>query len=308
MSTSTARVPLLDETTGRFPDRFAPSSIAADAAKAQTAATDATDARDAAQAAAIEAQAVPTTSDTIMAGILENPASATSTTLAAAYGGGIRASNSSKKYRTISGVIRSTGTDFAAISDAAHAPVGISTVVADGTKIRVTYDFVGANVTSLVCGVDETYAQRGFICGASVTANYADITLVKMGGVADYVYYNGTVWVSHTGAFSSLVYTAGSLVLTHPNVYGNTAGAAGSPLSGSVTARDGSYIAGFGGGHTSSTTVIQFRDYTGALITTPTTNMKAYVTRSGPMDIAPNGPLANVSGANIWIHGVMEVA
>lgn len=92
MSTSSARIPILDE-AGRFPDRFAPPSVALDAAAAsaaktaaQTSAADASAAQQAAEVAAAEAIAVGNTNDTIMATTLQDPNSQTATALNAAIG------------------------------------------------------------------------------------------------------------------------------------------------------------------------------------------------------------------------------
>jgi GDSL-like Lipase/Acylhydrolase family len=97
MAQSSGRVPMLDE-TGRFPDRFAPPSVAADKADAETARTGAETARTGAEtaragaeAAQAAAEAVPTTNDGITSGLVEDTGSDTRAALNATYAAARRA-------------------------------------------------------------------------------------------------------------------------------------------------------------------------------------------------------------------------
>lgn len=95
MTASSGRVPLLEE-DGRFPDRYAPPSVAADTASAQVARTaaeiaraGAETARAGAESARAAAEAVPTTNDGITKSLVQNPASLTAEALKADFGGRI---------------------------------------------------------------------------------------------------------------------------------------------------------------------------------------------------------------------------
>ena len=119
--------------------------------------------------------------------------------------------------------------------------------------------------------------------------------------IGGYISYNGSAWTISTANSGITIgaYTAGKLSITHEDM------GAGSYL-GNVNCRGGKYSAELGSiGATS--TEIEFYDPSGVLVTTPTTDMKAYFTRSSPSTIALN-PLNIVDGnGNIWLHGVFEI-
>lgn len=99
-----------------------------------------------------------------------------------------------------------------------HRPVNIDSVEQIGSGIRINYASLGAASTVIgLVGPDETLARAGMIVGPSVTEDHMDIYFSQVAReVSDYVYYNGTTWVSQNGAFSGIALSpGGQLSLTH---------------------------------------------------------------------------------------------
>lgn len=96
--------------------------------------------------------------------------------------------------RHIGGVIRCT--DAATcdlIRRANHVPLGITSVAVDGESIVIRYPRANG-VISLVVGVDETLAQAGVICGASVGLAYSVIRCNVP--VVDLAVPGANIWVT----------------------------------------------------------------------------------------------------------------
>jgi hypothetical protein len=184
------------------------------------------------------------------------------------------------------------------ISDVNHHPIGVSSVTTNSSNIVLNYDFTTTGVGSLLVVPDETLAPYGFLAGASVGTSQANITISR-GHVSDYVSYNGSAWSSLSGVFTGISMDgSGNLTLNHDYV--------GGPV-GQVSVRDGAVDAQLGSLSNTSTVVV-FRDYTGAKLTTPTTAMRIYVSRIGAGAINPQTPgtVASGASANLWIYGVFE--
>lgn len=208
-----------------------------------------------------------------------------------------------KKYRIVSGVIRNTGTGWAPIIDADHqGDMNVTSVTNDNAAITVNFGITVKKIIGFVAVPDETYAQKGVMFGSSVGKSSAIIYPVRNGrSISGYITYDGTNWVIAAGATGNIAVTGfnttnGILSITHDDV--------GDSHGGAVTGRDGSrpQFGSIG----PATTDIKFYDNAGTAILTPTTAMKAFVTRSaGIRQLNPNN-LTETSG-NIWFMGIFEV-
>lgn len=68
--------------------------------------------------------------------------------------------------------LRNTDGTFSTISNAAHGPVGISSVETFTDYIKVNFNKTYAKVGTMSVTVDETFALKGYIAGASVGLSY----------------------------------------------------------------------------------------------------------------------------------------
>lgn len=208
-----------------------------------------------------------------------------------------------KKYKVISGALRTSGGVWGTIEDAAHTSTNIDSLSLNGSlSLRLNYGFSAEKVSSLIVTPDETYANAGYDFGASVGLTYADIYAKVNKRVGGYVYYTGTAWnIGYTKGVSSVDFTNGILTITHDNFpmyYPDDL------FNASVNTRDGAFIPQVGSLGT-NTMEVKFYDYAGNLATTPTTGMKIYVDRH--IEGICNIDDVEIGGANIWVYGVMEV-
>lgn len=221
------------------------------------------------------------------------------------------------KYRHQAAVIRMVGGVWQFIDDANHAKIGFDSISIEGSGtsayIRLTYGFTASKVGAIVVNTDESFARYGYMAGCSISPTHVDIGISQVTtGIADYVYFDGTNWVSNTGAFTSLVWNnAGKLTLTHARANPNPK-PADTPLSFSVTGREGCRVFA-GAGSTDTTTVIEFRDAAGALRPTAATDMKCYVIRhttgaGAVRRVDPTEASLELGASNFWIHGLQEIA
>jgi hypothetical protein len=211
-----------------------------------------------------------------------------------------------RKIKIVAGVIRNDGTGwkFIDVSNgvANHEKLNLLSVTADSTQITVNFNFNAKNVLSFVAAPDETFAQKGYFCGASVGTSLVNIKLSQAPKtVGGYITYNGTSWAvnsANTGV-SVTSFTAGKLLISHEDV-------GASSYLGAASCRGGKYNAELGSlGNV--TTEIEFYDSARALVTTPTTDMKVFFTRSSPSAAVLN-PLNIADGnGNIWCLGVFEI-
>jgi hypothetical protein len=207
-------------------------------------------------------------------------------------------------YRVVAGVIRNDGDDWYTIDDAAHGPVNVDGVSSSSTAITINHAAICATrVVSFYVGPDDTLAKVGVVAGASVGLGSTNITLTQARPYADFVYYKATApagWISANGVFD-LAFTpaTGALTLSHPAIPGPC-------YDVNVTGR-GALLAAPGSVGESSL-VVQWRDYTGALVTTPTSSHQAFISHgaSGPLD--PSRVTTDIfPGSNLWFVGVFEV-
>lgn len=226
----------------------------------------------------------------------------------AGYGAGLRGV-AGRDYRTFLGVLRNDGAGsgyWQPLNDAGHQPSLITSVTTTTDSITVNH-VAGVKVGSVVAVVDETLAAQGYVVGTSVNLDNTVIKLYRRHlSVSDYVYYNGSAWVSQNGQFTEFSFSAGGvLTLTHAaSIDASTANGLTQ-----VTGRGGNLIAHAGGG-TATTTQVIWTDYAGTVMTTPSETMKAYVQHGKPDLVTANPQTADTTAypfSNIWLVGVMEV-
>jgi hypothetical protein len=213
---------------------------------------------------------------------------------------------STRNYKIVACALRNAGSGssyWQPISDANHNPHNVGTVTTSTTKISIDYTSLGATAMgSFVVVPDETLAAAGIIAGASVTRTGADIYLSRPGRISDYVFYNGASWASFNSVFTP-TYSAGVLTLTHPLL----SAASGFTQDASVTPRGGTYLTNVGS-TTDTTITVEFRDHSGTLVTTPDTNMKAFVTHGAQGFLNPQGvDTTALPNSNLWVLGIFQV-
>jgi len=217
------------------------------------------------------------------------------------------------KYVFIAGVIRNDGSPsyFQPLTESTtHRPVNIDSVTTDTSKIRINYPSIAGNMTiSFLALPDETLAQAGFMMGCSVTPAYTDIKMTRLiPPVSDYVYYNGTSWVSQDNNFNGITFSGGKLHLDHKAI------ASDMQYSVSIMPRGGDYEYSVSpdSSPTGSTYIeIGVRDHNGAYVTTPNTNMKFYLTHGSAKNVDVNPQTVDTTAyplGNIWLLGIMGTA
>jgi hypothetical protein len=88
---------------------------------------------------------------------------------------------SGKTYKVVAGVIQNDGTGTWRLVTGSHADINVSTVVADTSKIRVTYSFTATNVVTFHATADDAFAVGEYMTGASVGLTFADVVIAKNG-------------------------------------------------------------------------------------------------------------------------------
>lgn len=81
----------------------------------------------------------------------------------------------------VAGVIRNAGDGWYVISDAAHQPLNIESVRSDDTSISVVFGTQFSAIRTFIVSSDETYAEQGVVCGASVALDLAIIKCSRGG-------------------------------------------------------------------------------------------------------------------------------
>lgn len=209
-------------------------------------------------------------------------------------------------YVVVAGVMRNDGTGWQALDDTIHRHANVESTTTGASSITVNFPSLGAKkVVSWVCTPDETLTKAGYACAASVSLTTAEITLSRFTPMADYVQYNSTNgWTSLNGVFRNLTFSNGTLTMEHDPIGGSNF------MDFQVTSRGDALASGSAqaGGSTQTVTKIDFRDYTGALITTPSSALRAYVSRgsSGPVD-PTTLTSTRYPASNIWFQGIFEL-
>lgn len=136
---------------------------------------------------------------------------------------GVPAARDGHSYQFIAGVIRNDGDGWKLIQDATHRPINIDSVetISDSGSgyIRLNYPSFGPNmVATVIAAPDETFASAGFTVGTSVSTTYTDIKIGAPDQQSDYVYYDGSKWISTNGVFSDITFSSGKIVLKHKTI------------------------------------------------------------------------------------------
>lgn len=211
-----------------------------------------------------------------------------------------------RRYTMLLGVIRNNGSGsgyWQPIDDAAHGPSFIDSVSTDASAITINHSSLGASkVASFAIFPDDTLAAAGITAGVSVGLTSSIITLQRQGKMySDYVSYSGSAWSSNSGVFTGITYTSGVLHLVHPALPVPDA------FGCSISPRGGAHQITVNGVSTTYLD-IEFRNWSGTLITTAASTMQAYITRGGHT-VALNPQAVDTTaypGSNLWIMGVFE--
>ena len=241
-----------------------------------------------------------------------------STAVAAALAGKLTSTNGiikgtdGKTYVLISCVVRNTGSGWDYINDSGHRPTNVGALVQSTTDITIPYNvggsaFTGSKVSSLIVGVDETFAQQGVRVGPSVGLGSTVIEMYTdpSDRISDYLEYNGTTWTSQNGLMTPSYNGAGVLTVTHESMATDrTSGLQVSPR-GTAMAEPGAYTA-------TSFTVAFYTGAFGSLTATGAASgaqHRVYCTRFGNRASVPKTNPANLVSAfgNFWVIGLIEV-
>lgn len=219
-----------------------------------------------------------------------------------------------KTYRIVSGVIRNDGAPnyWQPIIDSDHqGDLNVTGVTTVNSYIEINHEAINAKkVVSFIAAPDDTLARAGFFTGTSVGLTKTRIFLGQnTTDYTDYVYYNGTSWVSTTNSGVTLSYTNGVLNITHPAISN------GKLYKLNAVTRSGKYVAQLANSSMATTTsmAIEFRDTTtNALATTPDTGMRVLVSHGGGQIndaiIHRDVDVTTYPGSNIWFYGIFEVS
>ena len=214
-----------------------------------------------------------------------------------------------RHFRFVAGVLRNfnDGGGWRLITpawSAGHLGLNIDSASSDTIEITINHaSIAGTNIVAIVATPDETLASAGFTVGTSVGRSSSQIRIQRRTMMADYVSYNGSSWSSQQGVFTPS-FSAGMLTLSHSAV---DVMQRGTELS--ITGRGGVLVP-MAGSSTTTTTQVQFFDWSGTLQTTPTADMKIYVNRGQlTAQVNPNNVhVGTYPGSNIWVWGIAEVA
>lgn len=226
-----------------------------------------------------------------------------------AHNDGIVIGTTGKRYRHVGGVIRPNASGvWDLITDVGHQSTGVQAITQDTDNIFIAHAVSALKVVDFVCQPDETLAglfDTGVSVGLASTALY-----LSQRHISDSISFNGTEWTALNNNFT-MSFSAGILTLTHQSRMNLSTL---SRLDTAVVGRDGAstpylyQIASAGLGNT--TTAISIRDYAGALVTTPNTNMR-FIIRIGDMQKRLDPSYINsvaYPNGNIWFSGTFEIA
>jgi hypothetical protein len=225
----------------------------------------------------------------------------TKTILAAELSNGRILGQTGKQYKIVACVLQNNGSGVWVQIAGAHKSVNVDSISTSEIAITIVHNFSAANVVSFVVCPDETFAKNGYIFGCSVGVTTTVITCARSFSLGGYLSYSGSAWTTNGAGFAgtpSFNTDTGALTIPHDLIGGTI---------GSVSCRDGTYIAQLGS-MAAGNTVVTFHDYAGNVILAPDTSMKLYFNRTvSPLTVV-NPTTLNVTGANIWCYGIFEVA
>lgn len=250
---------------------------------------------------------------------LVNPADLASVTKAD-IGGIVRASGGNV-YRIVGCPLRNEGSPnyWQPINDSTHSPQFIDSVTTGVTGITIDYTSAGGGngtkpVVAMVVAPDETLAQAGVICGASVGATSA---IIKMSAVwptyQAYCRYDGTNWVATGDAFTfSWATGSQTLIVTNPGSGYSPIAPTAVRSTAQLTRRgvgSARVVISDTSGAGATTTTLEFEDASGTKLTAPDTSMKFFLQRPG--GLYPLNPQAVDTTAfplsNLWVLGLIRI-
>tara|TARA_R110000822_G_scaffold46670_3_gene124189 strand:- start:7065 stop:7853 length:789 start_codon:yes stop_codon:yes gene_type:complete len=216
---------------------------------------------------------------------------------------GLNGGNS--KLEIYGGVCVNTAGVWSLLNDASHTFLNFTSATTASNRLRVNYPTVG-KVISFICTPDETYAANGISVGASVGLSFSNLYLYR-DNIVDYISWNGSSFTSSTGQVTSIQYTAGQIKLNHGTLISpdtTQLGIEGRLATSGRNAVNYRYVWSSLG--TSSTDIQVLNpdgsQYTGAA----TTDMRFSFNRGGEVEIAAAD--SAISGSNIWVQAIMELA
>lgn len=227
--------------------------------------------------------------------------------------GQLQVARAGKRYLLYGGVLRNNGSPnyWQPIEDASHSSVGIESVTTSGATISITHPNLGAaKMLSYACICDEQLTAAGFSVGASVGTNTDVLTLARSRPtIQGSARYNGSAWVWVGTSGVTLSYTAGILKITHPTIEGNLSSTYGIAVSAGGVSNAHPVLVNT----TPLVTELQIQwldRTTGTLLTTPSTDMRAFVQHGGGGTASVNPQSVDTTAypsSNIWVMGLYEV-
>ncbi len=202
--------------------------------------------------------------------------------------------------REVSGILRyvnGTGWTLLNTSDG-HGSENVASITSQTGSVVVNFSFTATEVKYFGVDSDDAYTLNGIHAGASIGANSATIYFSQESKtISTYVYYNGSSWqlVDPTGAFSIGNFSNGVLSLNHTSIRDSCV---------NVEPRDGGYDAWFKWLGATSTEIV-FYSSPGVIATTPSTNMKAVVSRCQSARELTSAEM-DVPGSALLFNGVFE--
>ncbi|WP_085521442.1 glycosyl hydrolase family 28-related protein [Tuberibacillus sp. Marseille-P3662] len=192
-----------------------------------------------------------------------------------------------------------------------HPPINIASIDSSNSSnyININFDTSAwglgddsdVNVSSFVIAPDEDLSRYGISCGASV--NYQGASVRLWGGAySDYIYYDGSNWVSNKGRYS-LSWQGDRLLCTRTADNGRAIDSGTYPQ---LTARETMLMPVLGSVSAGGDTVeVLFYTTAGDVATTPNGNFKFFITDpSMKGGIEPNDIPDGLG--NLWFIGVMK--
>lgn len=218
------------------------------------------------------------------------------------------------RYAVIAAPIQNNGSGssyWQPITISSHEPCNIDSITTtSGVTGQITINYPSINaldVVTFLVSPDETLANAGFFVGGSVGLTLANLNVARVAPISDFISYNGTTWVFSKGASSPFTfgsYTTGVLNITHASLGNSDA------FNISVDARGHAYdvVISTTAGVGATSFNLEFWDpATNTLVTTPTTNMKVFVSRmiNGQQD-PQLVDTTKFPSSNFWVYGIMR--
>lgn len=189
-----------------------------------------------------------------------------------------------------------------------------NTLMANG-GVKITHPQATPGATPVVTAISATGVAGAQLAISDYTDN--DVTIVAVDDMNGFISYNGTVWAqslsNNVVPPSSIVFTAGNLVVTHPDVGTDAYNVL--PIAFAT-----SYQVVLANVSSTSFT-IQFYTAAGVLVTVADTAMKFKYRRNAKVVrnlngvtfslnrgrcFVPNAAYQNLPAGNFWLYGVME--